>query len=227
MKYVLGDLHGEYDKFMSMLKLINFREEDTLYVLGDCIDRGADGIKILQHIMNSPNMELIWGNHEKLMLDYLESGLNVDLYSWLGNGGGYTYVNYNLISQEEQTKLCNFIKSLPYYKIVDKYILVHAGIDACQITPGMTADEILESQEPYDLLWIREDFYNNKALDGYTIIFGHTPIPYIDENSVNDGKYIAWHDKRYNDKICIDCCASHSLGRLCCLRLEDLQEFYV
>ena len=34
-----------------MLSLIEFTLRDTLYVLGDVIDRGPDGIKILQDMM--------------------------------------------------------------------------------------------------------------------------------------------------------------------------------
>ena len=39
-----------------MLSLIEFLPRDTLYVLGDVIDRGPDGIKILQDMMLRPNV---------------------------------------------------------------------------------------------------------------------------------------------------------------------------
>ena len=50
-KYVISDIHGNYEKYRKMLQLINFNEEDILYILGDVIDRGEHGIKILQHMM--------------------------------------------------------------------------------------------------------------------------------------------------------------------------------
>ena len=50
MIYAMSDLHGCYDKYIKMLEKINFSNNDTLYVLGDIVDRGADGIKILQDI---------------------------------------------------------------------------------------------------------------------------------------------------------------------------------
>ena len=40
MTYVMSDIHGEYEKYLKMLDLIGFRDEDELYVLGDVIDRG-------------------------------------------------------------------------------------------------------------------------------------------------------------------------------------------
>jgi serine/threonine protein phosphatase 1 len=228
MKYVIGDIHGDYDKFIRMLKLINFQESDTLYVLGDCIDRGNNGIKVLQYIMENPNIELIWGNHEKLMMDFIESGSTQHKELWFYNGGASTLENFNLLSQYKKIKLCDFIKNLPYYKMVDKYILCHAGIRVPENPSVMKIEEILENQNTNDFLWIREDFYNRKAIVGYTVIFGHTPSVYIDECSISDdGEFCAWHDNKYKDKICIDCWAAQSFGRLCCIRLDDLEEFYV
>jgi len=64
MSYVMSDLHGCYDKYMQMLEKIKFSDNDTLYILGDIIDRGDDGIKILLNMMNRNNTIPILGNHE-------------------------------------------------------------------------------------------------------------------------------------------------------------------
>lgn len=39
-----------------------------LYVLGDVIDRFPDGIEILQELMAMPNVKMLLGNHEYMML---------------------------------------------------------------------------------------------------------------------------------------------------------------
>ena len=44
MIYVLSDIHGQKRRFESIMKQINLQPEDTLYVLGDVIDRNPDGI---------------------------------------------------------------------------------------------------------------------------------------------------------------------------------------
>ena len=72
MNYVISDIHGHYDKYLQMLKKINFQEEDNLYVLGDVLDRGPDGIKILQDMMMRLNVIPILGNHEYMALMVLE-----------------------------------------------------------------------------------------------------------------------------------------------------------
>ena len=52
MTYVLSDIHGQMRRFQSVMKQINLQPEDTLYVLGDVIDRYPDGIKILRQSRN-------------------------------------------------------------------------------------------------------------------------------------------------------------------------------
>ena len=60
----MSDLHGCYDKYNLMLEKIQFNKDDTLYVLGDVVDRGDDGIKILLDMMTRPNIVPILVNHE-------------------------------------------------------------------------------------------------------------------------------------------------------------------
>ena len=46
--YAMSDLHGCYERYIKMLDEINLCDDDTLYILGDVVDRGDGGIKILQ-----------------------------------------------------------------------------------------------------------------------------------------------------------------------------------
>ena len=67
--YVLSDLHGHYNIFIKMLEKINFSDDDVLYILGDCCDRGPDSLKIYLYIQKFDNIHLIKGNHEIMMRD--------------------------------------------------------------------------------------------------------------------------------------------------------------
>ena len=71
MTYAVSDIHGYYEKYLAMLEKIRFSENDTLYVLGDVIDRGGEGIRILQDIMERSNVKMLMGNHEKMAIDAL------------------------------------------------------------------------------------------------------------------------------------------------------------
>ena len=50
MIYVMSDIHGEKEKFDTVMKKINLTEDDKLYILGDVIDRGNDGIQNLKRV---------------------------------------------------------------------------------------------------------------------------------------------------------------------------------
>lgn len=56
--YVVSDLHGQFEVFMDGLEKIAFRDNDELYVIGDAIERGTDGIRILQYIKEHKNMDM-------------------------------------------------------------------------------------------------------------------------------------------------------------------------
>ena len=71
MTYVISDLHGyPIEKIEKCcLKKANFGEDDFLYILGDVIDRNGDGgVGILRWLLSQPNVQLILGNHEAMLL---------------------------------------------------------------------------------------------------------------------------------------------------------------
>ena len=68
----MSDIHGQYNAYQKMLEKLKFSEDDFLYVLGDVIDRGPDGIEIIKDLMRRDNAELILGNHEFMLLNALE-----------------------------------------------------------------------------------------------------------------------------------------------------------
>ena len=69
MIYAISDIHGCYDKYMAMLEKIGFSDDDTLYVLGDVVDRGEDGIRVLFDMLERENVIPIKGNHDYLALN--------------------------------------------------------------------------------------------------------------------------------------------------------------
>ena len=52
MIYVMSDIHGNLDRFNSIMKQIDLQETDTLYIQGDVVDRYKYGPKILMQIMS-------------------------------------------------------------------------------------------------------------------------------------------------------------------------------
>ena len=99
MVYVMSDLHGCYDKYKRMLERISFSKEDVLYILGDVVDRGPNGMEILLDIAERENVFLFRGNHEEqagILLSNLYRILEGEDYPkellkcyelWLSDGG--------------------------------------------------------------------------------------------------------------------------------------------
>ena len=54
--YAVSDLHGCYDKYIKLLKRLKMTSDDSLYILGDIVDRGSDGMKILLGLIKRKNV---------------------------------------------------------------------------------------------------------------------------------------------------------------------------
>ena len=114
--YVMGDIHGEADRFHAMLERIHLSEEDTLILLGDVIDRGPDGIALLLEIMEMPNAIMLLGNHEYMMLQYLSpDATGIEIRRWNKNGNAPTLAAYLKQKGKVQQRIIAYLRSIPTY----------------------------------------------------------------------------------------------------------------
>lgn len=224
MIYAISDLHGCYDKYEKMLSKIRLTENDTLYVLGDVVDRGKDGIKILLDMMNRKNVVPLLGNHDYTAYSVLKHRQDkkkpewwkILRDDWLLDGGKPTEDAFLKLCEKDQTALLKYFTDFSVYETVDAgghtFILTHAGID------NFSKDKRLEDYELYDFISGRMD-YNKVYFDNCYLVSGHTPTGVID--TAYDGRIY-----RKNNHIAIDCGAvfKKPLGCIC---LDTLEEFYV
>ena len=200
--YVTSDAHGHARALDRALERASLTRDDTLYVLGDMIDRGPDSVGVMRIVRAMPNVHVLMGNHESMMLDALAGGGQADILTWEMNGGYTTASGLDALAREEYLELVEWVGSLPLFDMVEvagrMYVLVHAGIDALELrgylaTAGydpelgyshVPADVMragLSEQAVEDLLWIRGDFWGeptglvNACGKGPVIIAGHTP----------------------------------------------------
>ena len=110
--YACSDIHGQYELFLKALETIHFRDEDTLYILGDVIDRGPESIPLLQDLMGRTNVTHLLGNHEFMMLRYLRGHEDGDAWMIPGNGGPVTFEAYKRLSVKEQILVRKYLRSL-------------------------------------------------------------------------------------------------------------------
>lgn len=225
MTYVISDIHGEYDKFIKMLELIEFSDKDVMFILGDVVDRGRYSIKTLTHIMDSTNIHMILGNHEEFMLDYFNRNKNIPTQSmiidqhhyetWFRAGGLETcrdLRNY----RKRFDEILEYLRQLPLTCTLsvgeNKFHLSHADLQISNY-------EVLQNQNRDYILWNRrypQEFVFLK--DNVYMITGHTPTSHLNfDKSYDIYKKDSW--------ICIDGGAVFG-GKLSCLRLDDMKEYY-
>ena len=220
MIYVMSDIHGDRDKFEKIMKKIELKPDDKLYVLGDIIDRGKDGIGILLDLMKMDNAIVLLGNHEWMFLNAIKPTANMnDIKLWYRNYGNVTHDAYLELPIETQNKLQEFILHMPITAEVTingkNYLLVHGAPPELQYKLYST---FIPEREFATWERIKP---NDIMPKGKTVIFGHTPT----DDYQSDRPLRIWHGA---DKIGIDCGCGHShpACRLACLRLDDMKEYY-
>ena len=60
--YVTSDAHGHVCALDEALSKISLTSDDTLYVLGDMIDRGPDPVGVINLVRSLPNARVLKGN---------------------------------------------------------------------------------------------------------------------------------------------------------------------
>lgn len=236
MIYVMSDIHGNLPFFRSVMKQIRLRKNDTLYILGDVIDRHPDGIKILKYIMKKANIRMLLGNHEYMMLNTLckQTANGTNYYRakrlWMKNGGKVTLDAFNRCHTETQEAILSFLKSLPLsfdIRVNDIYYkLVHGAPEEFFATSGGWYYGSLKEFCVWHRLKGTEEKSENMD---YTLIFGHTPT--CEYQSKNPPEiWTSPHGKM----IGTDCGSGFPtckvpgeyIGRLACLRLDDGKAYY-
>lgn len=235
MIYVISDLHGyPLAKFKKLLEKAAFSNDDFLYLLGDCIDRNGDGgVEMLCWLLEQPNVQLILGNHEAMLLacsfvfeEITEESINALtaekmglLQQYMQNGGDVTLKALRELRNRAPdliAELFDYLHDAPLYEAVSAggkdFLLLHSGIDHFE------KDKKLSQYAQDDFLWtwtsLETDYFDNVI-----IVFGHTPtLNYGEEYTGKILKTRTWID--------IDVGAGFGQEPVL-LRLDDFEEFRI
>jgi hypothetical protein len=188
--YVVGDVHGDYDRLVGLLRQARLVNEglgwsggdSALWFMGDFFDRGEDGVSVVDLVMHlqreaptaGGSVNALLGNHEPLILSALwmpdepSSGPERTFYGdWKFNGG----VDADL--QRLTPAHIEWILSLPALARTGGWLLMHAnstdyigyGLSIEEVNRELTALMLRRDPAEYDRLlgeW-RRDFGDRRV----------------------------------------------------------------
>lgn len=190
--YAVGDVHGCLDELLALERAIVKDAEGLpgrklIIMLGDYVDRGPASAQVMDHLVAPPphGIERIClsGNHEMVMLDYLEA--RASRAGWIAMGAGPTLLSYGIDHERLQhiyrtdrrideviraaipSAHIAFLRSLPIMIETPRFVFVHAGI-----RPELPLDR----QSDEDLVFIRAPFHERAHLLSRYVVHGHTPV---------------------------------------------------
>jgi Calcineurin-like phosphoesterase len=203
--YVVSDVHGHLADLRDRLQQAGLVDagdrwtggDTVLWVLGDLVDRGPDGIGVIRFVRSlqeqAPDqVRVLMGNHEALMLgEKLFPGTRFDEV-WVINGGQSS--DQEALSEEEVA----WLRRLPMVARTGDYLLMHSdttdylewggSVDEVNATVAamVTGNDVDEHFDVFAALTSRYHFAGSDgadvarsvlgALGGECIVHGHSII---------------------------------------------------
>ncbi|HEX9078965.1 MAG TPA: metallophosphoesterase family protein [Desulfuromonadaceae bacterium] len=170
-RFAIGDVHGCSRTLRRLVeKGIGLTRDDELYLLGDLIDRGPDSRGVLDFILDLRaggfSVTSVRGNHEEMCL---RAGDDLRfLEMWMINGGHATLASFDAEGTEAiPWRYRSLLDSLPYYILLDDFIIVHASLNFDRSDPFGDTEA---------MLWRRECDVDLVKTGGRRLVSGHTPV---------------------------------------------------
>lgn len=120
--YAIGDIQGCFKELTQLLNAIHFHpNQDTLWFVGDLVNRGPDSLKVLRFVKSLGNQaKVVLGNHD-LHLLAIAAGIQPH----------HSEPSLKpILEAPDREELLTWLKAQPliYYDAHLRYLLVHAGL---------------------------------------------------------------------------------------------------
>lgn len=170
----IGDIHGCARTLDHLLEVLTPADSDHLVFVGDYVDRGPDSRGVIQRLLalrERYTCTFLRGNHEAMMLGYLDRG---DFDLWRLNGGLETLYSYGGAGRPIDIPEAHvaFLHATELYLETADYFFVHAGLK-----PQYTIRENLLSFGEDVFLWERSHLAAERVAWEKPVVCGHTPRP--------------------------------------------------
>jgi len=183
-RWVIPDIHGCSKTLKNLVgSLIKPSRNDELYFLGDYIDRGPDSKGVIDFIRdlqkNQYNVTALKGNHEDFMVELFDAESKIKnswwhrlgdkkYKVWMDIGGKFTLDSFEAGNiREVPGDYIEWMRGLQYFVLLEKFILVHAGLN-------------FKNEDPFEdrraMLWLRDYEIRPEKTGNRKIIHGHVPV---------------------------------------------------
>ena len=183
---VISDIHGHLDRFLALLKKVEYTPQDYLIILGDFVEKGDQVIETIHYIQELSKRDRVFvlmGNCEWAMdalLTIPELAKEIPLYFQRVSSNGCIRAIYHKLHLDEghetllgiQKKIAHelkeeldFISHLPVTLKINDFLFVHAGVDKDRPYRQSSLSTLLEMKYFY------EQGHNLKE----TVVVGHMP----------------------------------------------------
>ncbi len=211
-RFAISDVHGCADTLQMLLTTrLQITPDDQVFLLGDYINRGPNSAGVLQHLIDLQNTGFqvfpIRGNHEQMLLN-INQGI-IPITPLLGRAKDLTDENRNIFPH-----FFDFLNKMSYFIELDKFFLVHAGLN-------------LQIENPLEdttaMLWSKYMRVNEDFLKGKQVVHGHH-ITHLED--------IRYHIRSKSDVLPLDngCYKGtrekqkyNYFGNLCALNLDTFE----
>lgn len=178
-RWVIPDIHGCLKTLKYLIEnRINLSKDDSLYFLGDYIDRGKDSKGVIDYIISLQDsgykIHCIRGNHEDYCIKAWEADQKRFLFrskiekEWRKNGANRTLQSFDATRPRDINKFyIDWMRNTEYYIELDNCILVHAGFNFKIENPF---------EDKYSMLWLRDFKVDKNKTGGKKVIHGHIPV---------------------------------------------------
>ncbi len=220
MNYVISNLYGDWDKYEAILKEIEFKKDDVLFVLGDIVDGGNRGIEILKDMMLRDNVYPILGDHDYIAYEVLSgiweatkeditAPLSKELAErcreWSERGGEGTLEGFAKLSDEDKEAIIEYLEEFTLYEEVEaegmEYVLCHSMPDGFFTDDDLedySAEEILSGEIDYE-----RDYFFGKVLVSANDITGEI-APDAQGRIFKSECHVAINCAEYTAAYCLD-----------------------
>ena len=229
MTFVVSNLYGRLDKFEKLIKKINFKDSDTLYILGNIVDFGDESIELVNDLSARYNVYSVLGEHDYkaylLLSEFdrmlkeggvLSASFSKEMIAWAQNGGQATLEAFKNADADAKEGFLDYLSDLPVFEEVTlkngkEFVLTCRGIDNFNKNTDLYDYELDDFMNGY--IDIEKSYFDDRIMVVGYLDYEHTPAG-------RAGKVTA-----KNNNIALACDMSEN-DDVVCICLETNDEYY-